>query len=180
MNQVFTKKNLPLLAALAIPLLMILGVAVAVYLPGLGKKPAYNFLYLSGTGVTYPGYANFYFSVENSRLVKQAAPPDASLPLYYKNQVRDERLFVYDVKSDTSKEVSFVEAKEYVLDSANQSPDGYEVGRGGYSGGFLFFDGRSDYEHWYLRGHNRSRQLSLKLVGINNYDNFRFLGWVKQ
>ncbi|MCL5774812.1 MAG: hypothetical protein M1333_01205 [Patescibacteria group bacterium] len=180
MNQVFTKKNLPLLVALAIPLLMILGVAAAVYLPGLGKKPTYNFLYLSGSGVTYPGYADYYFSVENGKLIKQAMPPDSSLSIYYKNQARDQRLFVYDAESDTSKEVGFEEAQKYTLDSANQSPDGYQVSRGTYSGGFLFFDGRSDYEHWYLRGHNRSRQLNLKLVGANTYDNFRFLGWIKQ
>ena len=180
MDQIFTKKNLPLLVALAIPVLMIVGVALAVYLPGLGKKPAYDFLYVSGNGVTYPGYAEYYFSVENGKLVKRALPPQNGLPLYYKNQANDEKLFLYDVKSDTGKEVSLEEAQKYVLDSSNQSPDGYEVSRGTYSGGFLFFDGRSDYEHWYLRGHNRSRQLNLKLVGGNNYDNFRFLGWVKQ
>lgn len=178
MNQIFSKKNLPLLVALAIPLLMVLGLAAAVYLPSLGKSPTYNFLYVSGSGVAYPGYKDYVYAVKDGRLVKQVLAPTDSPP-YYKVQPEESQLYIYDVKTNLSHEISFEEAAKLNLDPSNESPDGYQVARGGYTGGFLFFDGRSDYEHWYLKGHNRSRQLNLKLVGSGYYDNFKFLGWIK-
>lgn len=177
MNPIFSKKNLPLLAALAIPLLMVLGLVAAVYLPSLGKSPNYNFLYVSGSGVAYPGYQDYVYLVKDGRLAKQAQTPN-DFP-YYKAQAAETQLYVYDVKAGSSREISYEDAAKLSLDPTNESPDGYQVARGGYAGGFLFFDGRSDYEHWYLKGHNRSRQLNLKLVGNTYYDNFKFLGWIK-
>ena len=178
MNPIFTKKNLPLIVALAIPVLMILGLAAAIYLPGLGKSPAYDFVYISGSGVQYPSYQGYDYVVKDGHLVKADRPVNNSLLPFYKDQADEQQLYFYDVKAGASRELSFEEASKLHLDPATQSPDGYEVSRGGYSGGFLFFDGRSDYDHWYLRGHNRNRLLNLKLIG-SYYDNFKFLGWVR-
>jgi len=179
MSEFFSKKNLPLLLALAIPVLMVIGVAAAVYLPGLGHQPSYNFIYLSGDGVAYYGYGGFDYYVKDGQVVKEERPTNPMNDPYYKDRARNVQMYVHDVKNNQSKEISFEEAQKLRLDPSVKSPDGYEVSRGGYNGGgFLFSGGGSDYTHWYIKGYNRSKQLELKQSSGAYYDNFKFLGWI--
>ena len=169
------KKNLPLYIALAIPVLMILVVAGFIYLPGLGKKPQYNFLYMTGSN-SYYYYGDREYSVTNRHLTHNELPTSTQ-PSNYK-PVGEPHFYVYDTAKDTATEINFAQAQAYRLDSSNTSPDGYTVERGNYSGGGLFFGGISgDYNSWFIKGHNRSRKLNLKLTGPDYY-NFQFLGWV--
>jgi hypothetical protein len=171
------KKNIPLIIALSVPVLMIILVAAFIYLPGLGKKPKANFLYESGNYV-YDNYSGGY-SVKNGQLVQ--TPPPVSQPAYY-NQNQDVHFYLYDVKNNSATEVNFQQAQGYHLDSGAQSPDGFTVVQGNYSGGGdLFFGGgvSNDYNSWFIRGHNRSIKLNLKLISSQNYYNFKFLGWVE-
>ncbi len=172
------KKNLPLYIALAVPVLMIILVAIFIYVPGIGKKPQYNFLYSSNNNVYY-GYGQQEYQVSNGHLIHNP-PPTTNPPDYYKPQPGEVHFYIYDVAKDQSSEITFEQAQGYNLDSSNPSPDGYTVQQGNGGGGdFLFGGGSSDYNSWFIKGHNRSRKLNLKLSGSNNYYNFQFLGWIE-
>lgn len=177
------KKNLPLYIALAVPVLMIILVAAFIYLPGIGQKPKYNFLYVSGNNVYDYGYNNYGYMVKNSQLIY--VPQPASSSAYYNNQIQTQEqphFYLYDTVRNVATELTFDQAKTYNLDPTNTSPDGYTVQQGnGSSGGDLFFGSApSDYNSWFIKGHNRSTKLKLKTVSSTyNYYNFRFLGWTK-
>lgn len=172
------KNNLPLIIALCIPVLMIVLVAAFVYLPGFGKHPAHNFLYITGYNTYYYGNQREYF-VSGGHLVHNPQPaypsdynkgisPPTSQPIFY----------IYDIVSGKSTELTFVQAQKYQLDPSIISEDGYRVERGNYGGGDFFFGGGSgDYNSWFIKGHNRSIKLNLKLSSPDYY-NFEFLGWI--
>ncbi len=171
------KKNLPLYIALAVPLLMILLVAAFIYLPGIGKKPQINFLYMTGTNI-YSGYGQREYQVKGGHLVDIPIPPPATPQPYY--QPSEVHFFVYNVSTDQASEVTLAQAEAYQLDPSNQSADGFTVERGNGGGGDPFFGSvGNDYNSWFIKGHNRSWKLNLKLTGGSYYDNFQFLGWIQ-
>jgi len=172
------KKNLPLYIALAVPVLMIILVAAFIYLPGIGKKPAHNFLYMTGNNVYDYAYNNIGYQVNGGHLVyNPPASPAPNQPNYPASG--DVHFYLYDVANNQAKEVTLAEAEGYNLDSSNTSSDGYTIQQGnGNSGDFLFGGGGGDYTSWFIKGHNRAIKLNLKLTGAY-YSNFRFLGWTE-
>lgn len=175
----FNKKNIPLYIALSVPILMILLVAAFIYLPGIGQKPKENFLYVTGNNFYYYGPGSSGYHVSGGKLVYTAPP--TTTPQVYPPQNNDPHFYVYNVGKDQADEVTFLQAQNYMLDSSNTSGDGYSIERGNGGGGdFLFGGAPGDYNTWYIKGHNRSRKLNLKLTGTFSYpDNFQFLGWIK-
>ena len=61
------KKNIPLIFAISIPVLMVIGIALSIYLPTLFVKPEYDFLYSIGGDYSYRNE----YAVENGKLVKK-------------------------------------------------------------------------------------------------------------
>lgn len=174
----------PLIIALCIPVLMIILVAAFVYLPGLGKRPMYNFLYMSGdNSYYYDYYGGREYQVSGEKLVYSPRPiptpfPGSNVPVIVPDNAKP-KFYVYNVATKEASEVTFQEASTYTLDSSNVSSDGYKIEQGNYRGGdFIFGAGGSDYGSWFLKGHNRSIKLNLKLSG-RDYYNFQFLGWIK-
>ena len=174
----FNKKNLPLLVALAIPVVMIIAVALAIYLPGIGKHPKYNFLYMTGNGGY--GYPGAEYMVSGGHLVRNdfstLTPPRYPTP-EFKNLPDNTRFYLYDIVKNSATEITFLDAQKYTLDPSNISPDGYVVERGNGGGGFPF-GGGGDYNTWFIKGYNRSSKLNLKLTN-QDYYNFQFLGWTE-
>jgi hypothetical protein len=165
------RKHMTLIIGIAIPILMIVFVALSIYLPALfASPPTFNFLYT--TSETYR-YASEY-TVSNGKLTR--IPRRIATTESY--VTGDPLFYLFDVAKGESTELTFAEASKLMLDPNPVSPDGYEVVQGRGHGGFLFsdFDG-DDYRSFYLRGHNVSRKIALNL-GQNSYWNFRFLGWV--
>lgn len=169
------KQKLPLIIALCIPLLMIILVAGFIYIPGIGKKPKYDFVYLSGS-TSY--YGTQEYKVSGGKIVKYPITqdkmyaggivPNESMPLFY----------LYSVANQSATELSLEQAQSITLDASNTSPDAYIIERGNGGGGFPF-GGNGNYNTWYIKGHNRATKLNLKLTGGDSYYNFQFLGWVK-
>lgn len=162
----FNRKNVPLIVAVAIPILMIIFVAASIYLPGLFMNPKYNFLYLSGDN-----YSTRYY-IKDDKLLKQEQDV-----LYL--SIRETKIYFYHTELSKSEEISFEEAQKFKLNSNNLSPDGYSVVPGSSSGGIfpLFFYSGDDYNSVYLKGNNASKKLNINTVG-NYYSGFTFLGWV--
>ena len=163
------KQKLPLYIALAIPMLMIVLIALFVYIPGIGKKPHINFLYVSGQGY----YSNYNYAVSGGKLIMNTF---TSTDPVYKGIVTTPHIYLYDVSTDKATELAFQDAQKYTLDASTESSEGFAFRRGGYSGGFLF-DVGNDYNSYYLVGFNRKHKLNLKTVGTG-YDDNQFLGWI--
>ena len=144
-----------------------------IYLPSLGKRPSYNFVYATGNLYYYGGGG---YTVENGHIVELPKIPDPTG--IYKNQNATVHFYLHDVTQNKSTELTWAEAQGYNLDPSMISEDGYKVERGNYSGDFLFGSSR-DYNNWYIKGHNRSTKLNLKASGNAGYYDIQFLGWVK-
>jgi hypothetical protein len=168
------KRNLSLYLGLAIPVVMIILVVSSVYLPGLFIKPQYSFLY-----ATSNSYANDHYIVSGEKLVDNKSYEDKNIAA---NVILPEtRLFFYDIEKNESREISFEEAEAFVLDSSNESPDGFEV-ENGRRGGGLFFSGYNDYSEKFLVSGLTSKKLNIDLDRNYSYKSsyyFRFLGWIK-
>lgn len=180
------KQKWPLYIALAVPVLMIVLVAVFIYLPGVGQHPKYNFVYMSGSNIYSYSYGYQDYQVSGGKLVKNPPPPDLTPPgspkSFYTPDSALPHFYFYDVGKNSAMEISFEQAEMYKLDSSNSSPDNYTIERGNGGGGdFIFGSSGGDYNSWFIKGHNRSVKLNLKLTGSTQYysDNFRFLGWVE-
>jgi hypothetical protein len=157
---------------------MIVAVAMSIYLPGVGKRPAHNFLYMTGISTTY-GYPGAEYAVSGGHLVHNelTITPQPGYPYPAKISPSGAHFYVYNVGNNIASEVAFDEAQKYTLDPSNASSDGYMVERGNGGGGFLF-GGSADYNSWFIKGYNRSTKLNLKFTGTDYY-NFQFLGWIE-
>lgn len=166
------KKNISLIIAIAVPILMIIFVAASIYLPRFFIHPQYNFLYVTGDYSEAQRYA-----VDDTQLVKN----DLKQPDNY-NYRGEAKLYIYDVGSDQSTEVAFIDTRELNLNSNRESVDGFEIVSGDQSHGLFPFSFSSDHDYCsrYISGHNLSRKLVLKQTSSSNgCGNFRFLAWVQ-
>lgn len=159
------KKNLPLVVALGVPVVLTLVIAFAVYLPGFGPEPSYDFVYVTRN---YYGIGPSY-DVVNGKVVERPAAQMPENDLKYTGPVA--QLYYYDVESKTSKSLTAQEAQVYALETSRTSPDGYLLQNGNNSGVFPFYESGNYYEQ-YLVGNNRRVKTT-----ISDYD-FAFLGWV--
>ena len=160
------RKNIPLYVALAIPVIMIIVIAIAIYAPGIGKGPKINFLYSSGYG----------YLVSLGHVTKVTSPiayPPVTQPL-------PQQLYLYNVTTNQSQEISLADAEKLSIDPSAQSADGYSIEQGNSGGSFPFGGYNGDYNTWYIKGYNRAIKLNLKLNASNpyNYNQFQFVGWI--
>jgi hypothetical protein len=187
----FIKNNIAVIIAFALPLILILGVASTVYIPGMFLTTDYNFVYIScdnqGNYYRYDctNYLGNGYSVVNNKLVYQA-PADPKYDgnsdgVADANQLSNVRIFLHDNKTNSGREIELAEAQALVLSSLITAPDGVSVDSS-YSrnGGFFpFFDGSSNYGHYLTKGRSTKR---LNLINENGndyyYNNFKFIGWV--
>lgn len=167
------KENISLIIGLSIPVLMTLFVAGSIYLPRFfAEGPKYDFVYSTG-GDYYKGVM-----IEGERIVEKEIPRPEE---FIKDQnVKDLRLFIYDLKKGESKEITIEESEKLNLDFNTESPDGFEVVCGTEIRGFFifFFDTGRNCDERQLIGKNVSKELNIRLSDDYYYDNFDFIGWV--
>jgi hypothetical protein len=174
------KKNLPLIIGLAIPVLMIVFVAAAIYIPSLFAHPQYSFVFSAGD--TYSTNYGDHYSVVKNTIVKNTVPypKDQNNAPYPKSNPIG--LFVYNAKTDSVSPITFEEAQKLTVDISSKSPDGYILDRGGNNNGiFEIFGSNRNYNEWYLKKGVVSKKVYLTAqndrYGYNGYYD-QFLGWV--
>jgi hypothetical protein len=168
------KKNATLIIGISIPIIMVILVALSIYVPTLFMHPQYNFLYL--TGEDY--YSQYTYSISGNTLTREVNPRDKDNSSFsYPN--REQKIYLYDINTNESREVSYEEARRLVLDSSEKSPDGYEVTNGGYGDGFFPFFIRGSHSGQYIKNGSFSKKLNTQLSG-SYYYNFHFLGWIRK
>ncbi len=168
------KQNITLIIGLSIPVAMILFVAIAINAPhwfSTTEPPQYDFLYTSGHHNPHISY-----QVKEGRLQRQDTTVSQGGTKAAEVQ---QRFFIHDVSTNTSREVSEDEAMSLQLDGSLRSADGFRLESGNRGGWFLFGYGR-DYRTRYLVKENYSKKLELESPDENYryYWNIRFLGWI--
>lgn len=168
-------RNLSLIIGLAIPVAMVLFIAIAINGPrwfSSIEPPTYDFLYMTGQHAQSQAYV-----VEDERVVlKETTDPAGPT-----QPVSNVRFFVHDVTRNTSREINFEAARQIAIDGSLRSPDGFTITAGRRGGWFIFDFGR-DYSRRYIVKETFSQRLDLISDG-NRYDyywNFRFLGWLSR
>ncbi len=167
MQDMARKKNASLIIALSVPVVMVILVALAIYIPGMFYAPTYDFVYSTSDWNVYR-----LAVVREGKIVLEEPPyVDEKIP------PSDPIIFRYDIETNTASEISLEEAEQLTLDGAQFSPDGYEITRGGNGGIFDIFGPNDSYNTWYIRGRSAGKRLN---ISNNNdyYYNFRFVGWI--
>ncbi|MFA5087365.1 MAG: hypothetical protein WC470_03655 [Candidatus Paceibacterota bacterium] len=172
------KKNLSLVVAILIPVLMVLFLVAVIYVPRIYNHPQYNFVFVSG------GNYNEEYIIQNGKLIARLntdniVPIDKAAPAVPPQKFLA-RLFVYDIKQDKSAEVTLEQAQAMNFYPDVKSPDGYEIINGSSSYGFSLFGGYSqDFSTLFITGHGLNKKLNTPVLASNRYDiNLRFVGWV--
>ncbi len=165
--------NIPMLVGLAIPLVMVIVVMLAIYVPSRYVDPKYDFLYVVGSPYESP----FFYVVREGKIVIQNTPlattngpiaipmkPDIpSIPILYR----------HDVKTNLSSMITLEEAQQLKLDSKRKSPDGYAIAQSSGGGVFPFFYEGSHDNDQYIKNQYGSQKLN-----VEGAYNFQFLAWV--
>ena len=162
------KRNVPLIVAFSIPVLMIVLTVISIYVPTLFIKPRIDFIYSTGGNYCY----KHRYSVKNGKIIENEIKINEK---DHCQQPPESRLYYYDVEEDISLELIFEKAQRYTLYIGPKSIDGFEVVSGGGSDMF-FYDGSSYYKKFLKKG-AFSRRLNMK---AENYYDYKFLGWVKE
>lgn len=170
------KKNVALWVGLAIPVLMVIFVAISIYWPQQGvEPPQHHFVY------ALRNYSDGYeYTVQNGQLVRDDVR-DENVPKPVPSGVANAptRFFLHDVGSNISQEVKFEDVQQMKLDNTVGAPDGYEIKRGGEGGGvFPFFFSEGNYDDQYLVKGNKAIKLNLQKINDPYYAPFQFIGWI--
>ncbi len=173
-------KNLPLIIGIALPIIFILIISVIIFTPSLSIKPSHNFIYTTENQYYYgydQGYKNMY-KIENGRVALEPLPVRPT-PYVYKGDMPT--LYIYDVRTDSSHQISFSEAQSLSLDPGPSSPDGYTVSyQYGHDGIFELFGSNNDNNGYFVSKGNGKKKLSGLTSDIyRNQGNFKFIGWIK-
>lgn len=186
------RKNFGLIVAFALPILLILGVALSIYIPQFFVSTKYNFVYSVCSDNYYNDGCNKYlqkhFTVTDNVLsvnevsVSDMYPNISEAERKYYNTNYSSRIFLHNSKTNESREISIDEAKKMKFDSLLTSPDGVTISNSYTGGGGSFFPfGGSGYSYGYylMKGNSKSK---LNLINDNDryyyQNNFHLVGWV--
>jgi hypothetical protein len=170
------KHDIALIIGLCIPVLMIVLMAGAIYLPRLFvdvDPPRFDFLYTVG----YP--RDVCYVVEDGRLLRNEGTTDCRWTSYPGHPPL--QLFVHHVADNVSEQLSFEEASALKLDTSALSPDGFELTYGRKSELFFPMFSSRDSSKRYLQKDGLTVKLDLEMsAGLGNLHTLRFLGWIEE
>ena len=184
----FLKKNFVLILAFALPVVLVVIVALSTYLPSMFISTDYNFVYALCDDDYYYGsyncndYLRERYTIEEDKLVENVVIADV-LPDGNKSEHKsiNARVFLHNTEKNESREITIEEAQTLTLQDLLTSPDGISVSSH-YDNDvdvFPFFNGSSSYGYYLTKGKSRSK------INLINYsdryyyrNNFQFIEWI--
>ena len=183
------KRNLPIIVAILLPIIVVGGVLLTLYLPSRDINPEYNILYVVNNS------ANGYYSNECGYLISEGELMREDVPQASSNNIPREittrikpdvdqpKLYVFDVKTEETKELSYNEALELdIIKAGSISPEGYSVSYTrdyNNSGIFELFGGYSREYGWRFTDGKVSIFKKSVMPDPRYYYNAEVLGWIK-
>lgn len=174
------KKHLPLIVGISLPIIFILAISIIILVPSFLIQPHYNFLYsIDDNSHSYNQQYRNTYAVKDGHLTSEVIPVQSNHT--YKGDTPP--LYMYDVKTNSSHQVSFDEVKAYTIDPGPSSPDGYivryEYGNGGIFG--LLSGGNNDSNAYFIEKDSGKKKLS-GMTNVDRYSyqgDFKLIGWIK-
>jgi hypothetical protein len=182
------KKHLPLIVAIALPIIFIGILAVAILLPSMKINPQHDFVYTDARERNeYPykviQYKNDYVLKEGKVTLRplNSKYDDITGLMKQDIELRDApKLYYYSVTENTSREISLEDAQKLILVAGPSSPDGYNVKYEYNNDGiFELFGGSRDSGYVITKGAGRKNLSGMDT--IENYyggEEFLLIGWV--
>ena len=191
------QRNLPVILAISLPIALVLFVALLAFIPNLGPKPQYDFLFTQNqTRSRYlPNgscevYKNYY-TIEQQQLIikpfevsvfdsKNVSEPCAGFSSIIKKDSPE--LYIYRMNEEKSEEISFENAQKLVLKGTLTSPDGFSVQKRMINnGGILDIFGGQSEGGVFASKKNSYIKLNFPEQENSYYDrDFNFVSWVSQ
>jgi len=183
------KKHGVLILAFALPILLIVVVAISAYIPSRLVKTQYDFVYTTCfDGNSYYAYncSNYstteYSVIDDVLVVKEISDPQKDLQPYEKRTPPTVRIFLHDTETNLSKEISLKDAQSLKLSGLITSPDGITVSNQ-YERVpdmiYIFGGGNTTYGYYLTKGNAKSRLNLINNGESYSYqNNFKFIGWV--
>ena len=111
------RNNLPIIIGVVLILLLILVIVGVTVIPKMLYHPNYSFVYTYGNDSYYQYYPYTSYYVANQKIVQETKQPDPETqdlikPLPEEQGPYEERLYLYDVKSGSSREITELFASE--------------------------------------------------------------------
>ncbi len=182
-------KHLPLIIGISLPFIFIIVGLSILLIPDLFIKPAHDFIYINER-------VNYGYNREYKNTVKVESGKIALEPLFIEDQSNTAigpqaqaqslqkdipTLYRYDMKSDTSHQITLEEAQGYEVDPGPSSPDGYTVAyKYGHNGIFELFGSNNNQDGYFISKDGTQK----KLHGLTNNNSgyrgdFTLIGWIK-
>ncbi len=177
------KKNLPLIVALALPLLVVGIVLISVSVPAQELDIEHKVIF-AVNNEPYGNYQDEYVYIVSDGRVERFDIQEFNESQHKRIRVPQEepKLYIYDFETEELSELSSEEAGQFeIVKTGNISPEGYHLSYG-YAGGsagiFDLFGGYSGNYGWKIEKGNMSVFKELPdTSGI--YWNADILGWVR-
>ena len=143
--------TISLIVGLSIPVLMVIGIAAAIVLPGISIHPTTDFIYALGQYPTAVQIENGQ-QVQHSYVIKNAHITDSTFTVSPKPDVApyqgigDPQFYIHHTTTDTNSEVSLDEVKKLSISDEATSSDGFTMTYGTASGGMFpfYYEGQGD------------------------------------
>lgn len=158
----FTKINLPFVVGVFLPFMAISAIVVWMRVSTVVTQPQLDFIYTKGP---------LHYRVEGKTIVKSQSRSGRQPDAY-------PQLYVYEVRTNESRKISFEEAERLSL--LRVAPDGFSIRGGVYTKGFLpmFRETDTDYTKRFLVKGNLVVPIQVQLKG-DSLDNFSLIGWIE-
>lgn len=168
------------LLLLAIPILVSLIIAAAVFIPRLSAHPNQDFIYAYCPSYSCEGSS--YEVNANGHVVDAKLNNTDVHNLHtdsYDTTPTDQMLYYFDTDQGSFRSLTVKEADAYNLDKSSRSADGYSLHHGTDSNGFFTNTGSGN--NWYLQNGYKHRPVTLSVDQNYAYEsNITFLGWVRR
>jgi len=179
------RKNLPVIVAIVLPILVVVGVLISIYLPTVGLQPGYNLVIASNNDKAWSYYdeeARYVVvgqKIQRLDLKKQ----ENSKNIGPAPESQISRLYIYDFDKEQIQEITYEEAQNLsIIKAGNVSPDGYRAiySQGGNNLGIFEIFGGYSRDYGLVISKN-GKSIFKKIDELwNNYYGTEILGWINK
>ena len=176
--------NISLIIGLLIPVIMVIGIALAIILPAQSIHPQTDFIYAlgqypSGILIDNAKQVQYSYIIKDNKIVNSTITvpqKPETVPYPYSDQVPT--FYIHHTADNTNEEISFTNVEKLKLSDESLSPDGFTMSYGASSGGMFpfYFEGQNDATSAYLAKGTGSKKVNV--VTKSNRSQFSFVAWV--
>ena len=179
-------KHTPLIIGISLPIIFILVISIVIFGPAFFVKPQYDFIYTTESdrySYNQQEYKNTYDIKDGHIVLEPVEYQKIKENDTYYDQIKQKHapvLYVYNMKTNSSHEISFADAQKLSLDPGPSSPDGYTVSyQYNHDGIFELFGSSGQSNGYFISKDNGKKKLNA-LVADEYWGqgSFKLIGWI--